>query len=62
MTNPESSVQEQRESFENLLKSLGEANPLQVEEILAQRDLVDPEAELTADTLQKMKEKINSLC
>jgi hypothetical protein len=59
--NSESSVQEQRESFANLLKSLGEANPLEVQETLAQRELVDPECKLTSDIFERVKNKIQSL-
>jgi len=61
VANSESSVQEQRESFANLLKSLGEANPLEVKETLAERELVDPKCKLTSDIFERVKNKIQSL-
>jgi len=60
-THSESSLEKQRESFADLLKSLGEANPIQVEKALAQREVVDPEAELTSDIFKRMQDKIHSL-
>lgn len=53
---PPARIGEQRASYEALLQKLGQASDEEVEAILAERPLVEPEPDLTPETIQKLKQ------
>ena len=53
---PPARIGEQRTSYEALLQKLGQASDEEVEAILAERPLVEPEPDLTPETIQKLKQ------
>lgn len=52
-------IAKQQENFDNLLSQLKTANTEEIEKILAQREIVDPEPELTPDIINRLKNKID---
>lgn len=48
-------VTSQRESFNRLLENLGEASEADIDKILDQRELVEPEESLRPETIAKLK-------
>lgn len=55
---PESEVEQQQQAFKALTQQLGKASSTQVESILATREKVDVEAELSADVITRIQEQI----
>jgi uncharacterized protein (DUF1778 family) len=55
---PESEVAQQQQAFQSLLKQLGEASSSEIESILAIREKVDAEAELSTDVVTRLQERI----
>ena len=53
-------VDKQQENFDNLLTQLETADPKEIEKILAQREVVNPEPELTPDIINQLKTKIKN--
>lgn len=51
-------VVKQQENFDNLLIQLETADPKKIEKVLAQREVVNPEPELTPDIIDRLKTKI----
>lgn len=52
---PELAVTQQREAFNALLDRLGQASPTEIESILAEREVVKPEKELSAEVIANLK-------
>lgn len=50
----------QQENFNNLLAQLEKADTKKVEKALSQREIVDPEPELTPDIINRLKTKIKN--
>ncbi|MEY2856370.1 MAG: hypothetical protein RLZZ74_679 [Cyanobacteriota bacterium] len=48
----------QHNNFANLLAQLGEADVKEIEKVLSQREVVQPEPELTPDIINRLKIKI----
>jgi HicB family len=54
----EEDVDQQQRSFNALKKRLGQGSPAQIEEILAERERVEPEAELNSENIERLKQRI----
>ncbi|MFM2313094.1 MAG: hypothetical protein RLZZ04_2370 [Cyanobacteriota bacterium] len=48
----------QQNNFANLLTQLGEADTKEIERVLSQREIVQPEPELTPQIINRLKSKI----
>jgi HicB family len=55
---PDAEVAQQQQAFQSLLKQLGQASPSEIESVLATREKTDPEAELSADIVERLQERI----
>ena len=51
-------VKQQQQAFQSLTKKLGEASDDEIESVLATRQLVEPEPELSSDVIDLLQEKI----
>ncbi|PSB40734.1 hypothetical protein C7B80_32715 [Cyanosarcina cf. burmensis CCALA 770] len=47
---------EQQQSFQALLQQLGQASPTQIELALAEREMVEPEPELSPQTIARLQQ------
>ena len=56
---PDAEVKQQQQAFQSLRKKLGQASPDDVESVLATRELVEPEPELSSDVIALLQEKIS---
>ncbi len=54
----ERTVQEQKIAYTALLQSLGTATFAEIEQVMAERESVAPEAGLTAEMVQRLQEQI----
>lgn len=48
------------QSFKTLLQRLGEASENQIKSVLAEREVVQPEAELTPEIITSLQQKISN--
>ncbi len=55
----ETEVKQQQQMFQLLKNKLGQASSDEIESVLATRELVEPEAELSADTIARLQAKIH---
>lgn len=55
---PESEIEQQQQSFQLLIDQLGQASSGEVESVLASREQVEPEAELSTEIVDRLQEKI----
>ncbi len=55
---PEAEVERQQQAFQLLIKQLGQASSAEIESVLATREQTEPEAELSADVISRLKEQI----
>ena len=55
---PENEIIKQRTSFKSLLHSLGRASFAEIEEIMREREVVDPESGLSPEVVKRLKTKI----
>jgi uncharacterized protein (DUF1778 family) len=55
---PEVEVEQQKQAFQSLLKQLGQVSPNEIEAVLAAREQVDAEAELSPDVVARLQERI----
>jgi uncharacterized protein (DUF1778 family) len=55
---PELAVAQQREAFNALLHRLGQASSTEAESSLTEREVVEPEKELSAEVIAKLKKQI----
>ena len=53
-------TEKQQENFNNLLLQLGKADAKEIEKVLSQREIVDPEPELTPDIINQLQTKIKN--
>ncbi|MCB0192751.1 MAG: toxin-antitoxin system HicB family antitoxin [Anaerolineae bacterium] len=56
----EASVAEQEADYLALRQQWGKASPAQVEEVLAKRNVVEPEPELKPDVVEKLRQRIEA--
>jgi hypothetical protein len=55
---PEQAVAQQRASFTALLQSLGQASFDEIEAVLAEREVVEPEAGLNPEVITRLRERL----
>jgi hypothetical protein len=53
-------IEQQRHSFDNLMAQLRTANEKEIERVLSQREVVQPESELTPEIISRLKTKIKN--
>ena len=53
-------IEKQQENFNKLLTQLKEVDAEDIEKVLSQREVVNPEPELTLDTIHRLKAKIQN--
>ena len=58
MTVSDAEVKQQQLAFQSLREKLGQASDDEIESILATRELVEPEPELSSDVIDLLQEKI----
>jgi hypothetical protein len=57
----EAEVSQQQQAFNHLLQQLGEASSAEVEAGLAQREQVEPEAELSPKIIARFQQRLNDV-
>lgn len=57
---PEEAVAEQKAAYLALRQQWGKASPAQVEEVLAKREVVEPEPELKPEVVEKLRQRIEA--
>ena len=55
---PQDALHTQHTQFSDLLKDLGQATVSEIQRVLGQRDVVQPEEELRAETTHRLQQKI----
>lgn len=50
----------QKESFDTLLQSLGQASAAEIEVVMAEREFVEPEKSLTSEVISRLQERISN--
>lgn len=55
---PEQTAAQQRASFTALLQSLGQASFDEIEAVLAEREVVEPEAGLNPEVIMRLRERL----
>ena len=55
---PDGEVAQQQQAFQSLIQQLGQASPSEIKSVLATREKTDPEAELSADIVECLQERI----
>jgi HicB family len=58
LTVPDAEVKQQQQAFQSLTKKLGQASDGEIESVLAARELVESEPELSSDTVARLQERI----
>jgi predicted HicB family RNase H-like nuclease len=56
---PESEVEQQQQSFQLLIKQLGQASSAEIQSVLATREQTEPEADLSSDVVARLQERIH---
>jgi uncharacterized protein (DUF1778 family) len=57
---PETEIQEQQQAFDALLQKRPKSSPTEIAAVLAQREIVAPEPELTPEIIQQLQQRIHS--
>jgi uncharacterized protein (DUF1778 family) len=57
---PQAEVEQQQQSFQALIRQLGQASSAEIEAVLATREQTEPEAELSVDVVAHVKERIEA--
>jgi uncharacterized protein (DUF1778 family) len=57
---PLAEVEQQQQSFQALIRQLGQASSAEIEAVLATREQTEPEAELNVDVVAHLKERIEA--
>lgn len=55
---PEIEVEQQQQTFQLLIKQLGQASSAEIESILATREKTEPEVDLSSDVVARLQERI----
>ncbi len=55
----EEAVTQQKQSFAALLQQLGKTSPSETESILAEREQIEPEAELSSEAIAHIQQQIH---
>ena len=53
-------IEQQQNSFDNLIAQLGKADTKEMEKLLSQREVVRPEPELTPEIINRLKTRIEN--
>ncbi len=53
-------IEKQQNNFDSLITQLGKVEAQEITKILSQREVVQPESELTPDVITRLKTKINN--
>jgi predicted HicB family RNase H-like nuclease len=56
---PESEVEQQQQSFQLLIKQLGQASFAEIQSVLATREQTEPETDLSSDVVARLQERIH---
>jgi hypothetical protein len=59
-TIPEAEVEQQQQVFKALIQELGQASPEEIGSLLAERERVAPEAELSSSSVARLRERIRN--
>ena len=51
---------EQKQAFQKLLQELGQASSNEIESTLAERELIEPEQELSSETIARLQKRIGN--
>ena len=54
---PQATLAQQRAAFDTLLQRLGTASPEEIQAVLAEREPVEPEAELSAEMIERFRQR-----
>lgn len=57
---PEAGINQQKQSFQALLQQLGQASPTEIESALAEREMVEPEQELSPEIIARLQQRIRN--
>lgn len=57
---PAEEVKQQQASFTALLQSLGQASMAEIEQVLAEREMVEPEAGLSPEVMERLRARLRS--
>ncbi len=56
--NSEPSINQQKQAFKTLLQELGQTDSTDINSILAEREVVEPESELASDAVIRLQQRI----
>jgi hypothetical protein len=57
---PQTEVEQQQQAFQSSIRQLGQASSAEIESVLATREQTQPEADLRADVIARLKEQIQT--
>lgn len=57
---PEEEINLSKQSFQALLQQLGQASTTQISSVLAQREMVEPEPELSPEIIARLQQRIRN--
>lgn len=57
---PAEEIKQQQASFTALLQSLGQASMAEIEQVLAEREIVEPEAGLSPEIMERLQARLKS--
>jgi len=57
---PQAEVEQQQQAFHSLIKQLGQASSAEIAAVLATREKTEPEPDLSADVVARLKEQIQA--
>ena len=55
---PDAEVEQQQQAFQLLIKQLGQASSAEIQSILATREQIEPEPDLSSDAVARLQERI----
>ena len=58
---PKKATDEQQNRFSELLQELGKTSAFEIQEVLEEREVVEPETELDQDTIKRLRAKLSSV-
>ncbi len=59
-TVPAEDIKQQRAAFTTLLQSLGQASMTEIEQVLTEREVVEPEAGLSPEVIKRLQTRLKS--
>jgi len=55
---PEEGIDQQQQSFQALLQQLEQASPTEIESTLAEREMIEPEPQLSSEIIDRLQQQI----